>query len=177
MFDDVVVFYTISPLQDEKPRNIAAMLPSKPRLPSTMVPSTSGNINPGVNPRGVSYARQHLAKLKTNQDLSLVGENDKLTASLNGLNGQATNETLPTRYSSLPNDLDSSTKSLMTNGSSLLYSSLPNDVFLQDNASLSLSWPNKRHPPSPGRKIPLPLKNHSETTGNIMVKVFLSMNV
>jgi len=151
--------------QDEKPRNLAAILPSKPRIPSTMVPSTSGNTNPGLNPRGVSYAKQHLAKLKTNQELSLGGENDKLTTSLNGLNGQAAIDTLSTRHSSLPSDLDSSAKSLITNGGSLLQSSLHNDVFSQDSNSLSLSWPNKRHPPSPGRKIPLPLKNHSETTG------------
>jgi len=129
------------------------------------VPSTSGNTNSSLNPRGVSYTRQHLAKLKTNQELSLGGENDKLTTSLNGLNGQATIDTLSTRHSSLPNDLDNSTRSLVTNGGSLLHSNLHNGVFLQDSNSLSLSWPNKRHPPSPGRKIPLPLKNHSETTG------------
>ena len=151
-------------LQDEKPRNLAAIVPSKARIPSTMVSSTNGSTNPNLNPRGVSYAKQHLAKLKTNQELSLGGENDKLTTSLNGLNGQATIDTLPTRHSSLPSDLDSSTRSLLTNGS-LLHSSQHNDVFLQDSNSLSLSWPNKRHPPSPGRKIPLPLKNHSATTG------------
>ena len=121
-----------------------------------------------LNRKETSYAKQHLSKLRSNQELPLGVEN-KLSSSLNSIDpyGQVKNGMTTTRHSSLPSDLNitdtPAVKPVLANGSPM-HALLPNGLSLPQEDSLSLTWP-KRLPQGPGRKIPLPIKGHHETTG------------
>ena len=121
-----------------------------------------------LNHKETSYAKQHLSKLRNNQELPLGVEN-KLSSSLNNIDphGQVKNGMTTMRHSSLPSDLNitdtSTVKPVLANGSPA-HSVLPNGLSLLQEDGLSLTWP-KRHPQGPARKIPLPIKSHLETTG------------
>lgn len=125
-----------------------------------------------LNHKDTSYAKQHLSKLRSNQELPLGVEN-KLSSSLNSIDpyGQVKNGMMTTRHSSLPSDLNHtdtpSVKPILANGSPV-HSLLPNGLSLPQEDGLSLTWP-KRHPQGPGRKIPLPIKGHLETTGKQII--------
>ena len=144
------------------------MIPPKPRIPPTSILTANGGNNIGLNHKETSYAKQHLSKLRSNQELPLGVEN-KLSSSLNSIDphGQVKNGMTTMRHSSLPSDLNiadtPTVKPVFTNGPPV-HSLLPNGLSLPQDDNLSLSWP-KRHPPGPGRKIPLPIKGHLEPTG------------
>ena len=144
------------------------MIPSKPRIPPASVLTANGGNNIVSIHKDSSYTKQHLSKLRSNQELPLGMEN-KLSSSLNSIDpyGQVKNGMTPMRHSSLPSDLNTTdtaaVKLVLANGSAM-QSLLPNGLSLPQEDSLSLSWP-KRHPQSPGRKIPLPIKGHVATTG------------
>ena len=123
-----------------------------------------------LNHKETSYTKQHLSKLRSNHELPLGVEN-KLSSSLNSIDpyGQVKNGMTTTRHSSLPSDLNitdtPAVKPVLANGSPM--HSLSNGLsFSQDG--LSLTW-SKRHPQGPGRKIPLPIKGHLETTGKQII--------
>ena len=163
--EDGKVFYTLLNPQEDKPTNLSAVIPPKPRIPPTSILTANGGNNIALNHKEASYAKQHLSKLKSNQELPLGMEN-KLSSSLNSIDpyGQVKNGITTMRHSSLPSDLNiadtPTVKPLLANGSPVL----PNGLSLPQEDKLSLSWP-KRHQPGPGRKIPLPIKGHLETTG------------
>lgn len=148
------------------------MLPPKPRILPTSVLTANGGNNMALSHKETSYTKQHLTKLRSNQELPLGVEN-KLSSSLNSIDpyGQVKNGMTTMRHSSLPSDLNiadtSTVKPIFTNDS-LMHSKLPNGLLLQQDNGLSLSWP-KRHPSGPGRKIPLPIKGHLETTGKQII--------
>lgn len=144
------------------------MILSKPKIPPTSVLTANGGNNIALNHKDTSYAKQHLTKLGSHQELPLSVEN-KLSSSLNSIDpyGQVKNGMTTVRHSSLPSDLNITdtppVKPVLTNGLTL-HSLLPNGLSMPQDDSPSLSWP-KRHPTGPGRKIPLPIKGNLETTG------------
>jgi len=170
--DDGKVFYTLFITQEDKPRNLCAVIPPKPKILPTSVLTANGGNNIALNHKDTSYAKQHLTRLKSNQELPLGVEN-KLSSSLNSIDpyGQVKNGMTTVRHSSLPSDLNitdtPSVKPVLTNGSTV-HALLPNGLSLPQDDGLSLSWP-KRHLTGPGRKIPLPIKNNLETTGKQII--------
>ena len=142
------------------------MIPPKPRIPPTSVLTANGSNNIALNHKDTSYAKQHLSKLKSNQELPF-GMESKLSSSLNNIDpyGQVKNGMTTMRHSSLPSDLNitDTPKPVVSNGSPL-HSLFSDGLSLPQEDNLTFSWP-KRQPAGPARKIPLPIKGHHETTG------------
>lgn len=169
----MVRYFTLSLTpQEDKPTSLVAVMPPKPRIPPTSILTPGSGNNITLSHKETSYTKQHLNKLKSNQELPLGVEN-KLSSSLNSIDpyGQVKNGMTTIRHSSLPSDLNttdaSPVKPVFSNGLPMQLLP-PNGLSLSQDDALSLSWP-KRHPQGSGRKIPLPIKGHLETTGKQII--------